>query len=51
MADMLLGGIVINEIIVDPNGASNFDTDGNGIADDEDEYVELFNASASAVDI
>ena len=25
---MVLGGIVINEILVDPNGALSFDTDG-----------------------
>ncbi len=30
MPDTLLGGIVINEILVDPNGALDFDTDGNG---------------------
>lgn len=51
MADMLLGGIVINEILVDPNGASNFDTDGNGIAAATDEFIELYNASSSAIDI
>ncbi len=51
MADSLLGGIVINEILVDPNGAQNFDTDGNGTANATDEYVELYNASDSAVDI
>lgn len=51
MADMLLGGIVINEILVDPNGALNFDTDGNGTADATDEYVELFNTSGAAIDI
>lgn len=48
---MLLSGIVINEILVDPNGAINFDTDGNGIAEATDEYVELYNDSASAIDI
>lgn len=51
MADMLLGGIVINEILADPNGTLNFDTDGNGVANPTDEYVELFNASGSAIDI
>ncbi|WP_461427821.1 Hint domain-containing protein [Gymnodinialimonas sp.] len=48
---MLLGGIVINEILVDPNGTINFDTDGNGTAASTDEYVELFNDSTSAIDI
>ena len=51
VADALLGGIIINEILVDPNGALNFDTDGNGTAHETDEYVELFNASGSAIDI
>ncbi|HGG05133.1 MAG TPA: hypothetical protein ENK28_06715 [Aliiroseovarius sp.] len=53
MADQLLGGIVINEILVDPNSAGglNFDTDGNGTAAAVDEYIELYNTSASAIDI
>lgn len=51
MADTLLGGIVINEILADPSGASNFDTDGNGSAQQSDEFVELYNTSASAIDI
>ena len=51
MADTLLGGIVINEILVDPNGANNFDTDGNGTASAVDEYVELYNTSAGPIDI
>ncbi|KIN63608.1 Hemolysin-type calcium-binding region [Sulfitobacter noctilucicola] len=53
MPDTLLGGIIINEILVDPNSASgaNFDTDGNGTANAVDEYVELYNTSAAAIDI
>ena len=51
MADQLLGGIVINEILADPNGAANFDTDGNGTASSTDEFVELYNASNAAIDI
>lgn len=51
MPDMLLGGIVINEVLVDPNGAQNFDTDGNGAANSVDEYVELYNTSGAAIDI
>ena len=51
MADTLLGGIIINEILVDPNGASNYDTDGNGTAGATDEYVELYNSSSTAIDI
>jgi hypothetical protein len=51
MADKLLGGIVINEVLVDPNGANNFDTDGNGTAAANDEFVELVNTSNVAIDI
>ncbi|MBU2993069.1 Hint domain-containing protein [Octadecabacter sp. 1_MG-2023] len=51
MADTLLSGIVISEIFVDPNGAQNFDTDGNGTAAATDEYIEIYNASGSAIDI
>ena len=51
MADQLLGGIVINEILVDPNGANNFDTDGNGTAASTDEYIEFLNTSNAAIDI
>ena len=51
MPDTLLGGIIINEILADPNGALNFDTDGNGTAEDEDEYIELYNTSGAAINI
>ena len=51
MADALLGGIIINEVLVDPNGANNFDTDGNGSAQAVDEYIELYNSSSVAIDI
>ena len=51
MADSLLDGIVINEILADPNGAANFDTDGNGSASTLDEFVEIVNTSDSAIDI
>lgn len=51
MADAIRGGIVINEILVDPVGSPNFDTDGNGTARAIDEYVELYNASGAAIDI
>ncbi len=51
MADSILGGIVINEILVDPNGANNFDTDGNGTAAATDEFVELLNTSGAPIDI
>lgn len=53
MADTLLGGIVINEILADPNtsSTSGFDTNQDGIFDAEDEFVELYNTSAVAIDI
>ena len=51
MPDQLLGGIIINEVLVDPNGANNFDTDGNGSAQGRDEFLELRNISDSAIDI
>ena len=52
MADALLGGIIINEILADPNSSTaNFDTDGNGVARGADEFVEFYNSSSSAIDI
>lgn len=51
MADLLLGGIAINEFLADPNGVNNFDTDGNGTAQGRDEFIELINTSGSAIDI
>lgn len=51
MASTLLGGISINEVLIDPNGANNFDTDGNGTASGGDEFIELINTSDTAIDI
>ncbi len=51
MASTLLGGIAINEVLVDPNGANNYDTDGNGTAGNTDEFVELVNLSGSDINI
>ena len=51
MPDTLLGGIAINEILVDPNGSINFDTDGNGTAAATDEFIELVNISTGPIDI
>ncbi len=51
-ANVLVGGIVLNEILIDPNAShENFDTDGNGTASDLDEFVELYNASGGPIDI
>ena len=56
MADALLGSIVINEILPDPNsavGASGprFDTDGSGTTTPVDEFLEIYNSGASPVNI
>lgn len=49
---VLRGGIVINEVLADPNSAStNFDTNQDGAATTGDEFVELANISASQIDI
>ena len=49
---VLGGGIAINEILIDPNSATNnFDTDGNGTAETLDEFVEIYNLSGTAIDI
>jgi hypothetical protein len=51
-ANVLGGGVCINEILIDPNSASaNTDTDGNGTAHDTDEFIELYNLSGSDIDI
>ena len=44
--------ITINELLIDPTvGSGGFDTDGDGAFESEDEFIELFNSSSSAVDI
>jgi predicted extracellular nuclease/alkaline phosphatase len=49
---ILRGGIVLNEALIDPNDAtSNYDTDGDGTAATEDEFVEIYNLSGSPIDI
>lgn len=48
----LRGGIVINEVLPDPNSSTeNVDTDGDGSASATDEFVELFNDSDSEIQI
>jgi hypothetical protein len=48
----LRGGIVVNEVLPDPNGTgSNVDTDGNGTAATTDEFVELYNRSGEPVEL
>ena len=49
---ILRGGIALNEVLVNPNGNPNFfDTDGNGNAVANDEFVELYNLSSNAIDL
>ena len=49
---VLGGGVAVNEILIDPNSdEANFDTDQNGTAEGTDEFVELYNASPSTIDI
>lgn len=49
------GGIVINELLVDPGngapGATAFDTNRNGTASQADEFIEFYNQSSSAIDM
>ncbi|MEM7507750.1 MAG: Hint domain-containing protein [Pseudomonadota bacterium] len=49
---VLRGGIVINEVLVDPNSTSaNFDTNQDGAATAGDEFVEIANISGVPIDI
>ena len=51
-SSVLSGGITINEILIDPNSTTNnFDTDGNGTANDNDEFVEIYNLTGAPIDI
>jgi predicted extracellular nuclease/PKD repeat protein len=48
----ILHSIVFNEVLADPNSASNnFDTDGDGIAETADEFVEIYNTSSRTLDV
>lgn len=47
----LAGGIVINEVLADPTATSGVDTDGNGMVEATDEFVEICNTSADGVDM
>ncbi len=56
MADSLLGGILINEVLPDPNSAASasgpkFDTDGNGTVSPTDEFIEIMNHGSTAINI
>lgn len=48
----VLNSIVFNEVLPDPNSTTrNFDTDGDGTAETNDEFVEIYNTSSSPIDI
>ena len=51
MPTILRGGMAINAVLVDPNGANNFDADGGGGANATDEYIEHVNLSGSTIDV
>ncbi|MEM7742528.1 MAG: Hint domain-containing protein [Pseudomonadota bacterium] len=46
-----LNGIIFSQIYPDNSGGPEFDTDGDGTATQEDEFVAILNNSATAVDI
>lgn len=51
-SNVLGGGVCINEVLPDPNSLTfNYDTDGDGTAEDLDEFIEIYNLGGSAVDI
>jgi len=41
----------INSVLLDPNGSFNYDTDGNGTFDTNEEFAEICNVSSIAVDL
>jgi len=46
-----LDGLFISEILADNVGGSGFDTDGDGNSNKSDEYIEIQNATGSAIDL
>lgn len=47
-----LDSIYINALLVDPSGSTfNFDTNGDGLINSNDEFVEICNASMDTVDV
>lgn len=46
-----VNGIVIEQIYGDNTGGAEFDTDGDGAATQEDEFVSVMNTSGAAVDL
>ena len=51
-AQCLLDSVLINALLVDPSGTDfNYDTNGDGSVNSNDEYVEICNISSDTVDI
>ncbi len=49
---VLRGGVCINEVLSFPDGTTtSFDTDGSGVAETADEFVELYNAGPMPADL
>lgn len=47
-----LSGVSITSVVIDPNsGTNNFDADGDGNFESDDEYIEICNTSGVVVDI
>lgn len=52
VTESALTTIVFNEILVDPNSDTrNFDTDGDGTAEEGDQFFELYNTSTDTLDV
>ncbi len=48
----VLNALVFNEVLPDPNSATyNFDTDGDGVAETADEFLEIYNTGNAPLDI
>jgi hypothetical protein len=46
-----LNGVIFSQIYGDNSGGAEFDTDGDGTATQEDEFVSLQNTTGSAIDL
>ena len=47
-----VNGIFINSLLIDPTGSeNNYDTNGDGSVDSNDEFIEICNSSSEEVDL